>query len=94
MGVSDLLCKNIGICTVFCYEWEGGLKSWKTVTYYMFPWGKFTFTNVVGRCKIVHVLGNVHKLRNAPGGGGQRFVTNLFKNIGFCTVSRYKGEGV
>ncbi len=27
------------------------------------------------------------------GGGGQRFVTNLCKNIGICTVLRYEGGG-
>jgi hypothetical protein len=26
-------------------------------------------------------------------GGGQRFVTNLCKNIGICTVLRYEGGG-
>ncbi len=38
-------------------------------------------------------LGNPHKLRNTLGGGGQRFVTNLFKSIGIYTVFCYVGEG-
>jgi hypothetical protein len=29
----------------------------------------------------------------AFGGGGQRFVTNLCKNIEICTVLRYEGGG-
>ncbi len=37
-------------------------------------------------------LGDVHKLRNALG-GGQRFFTNHCKDIGICTVFCYKGEG-
>jgi hypothetical protein len=38
--------------------------------------------------------GDVHKLRNALGGGGQRFVTNHCKDIGNCTVFCYEGGGV
>jgi hypothetical protein len=39
------------------------------------------------------ILGDVHKIRNALGGRGQRFVTNHCKYIGICTVLRYEGEG-
>ncbi len=40
-------------------------------------------------------IGVVHKLRNALEGGGQWFVTNLFKNIRICRVFCYEGgEGV
>jgi hypothetical protein len=38
-------------------------------------------------------VGSVHKIRTLLG-GGQRFVTNLCKNIGICTVLRYEGGGV
>jgi hypothetical protein len=34
--------------------------------------------------------GSVHKIRNNFGGGVQRFVTNLCKNIGICTALRYE----
>jgi hypothetical protein len=37
-------------------------------------------------------LGDVPKLRNALGGGGQRFVTDHCKDIGICTVFCYKRE--
>jgi hypothetical protein len=36
-------------------------------------------------------LGVVHIIRNSLGGGSQRFVTKIFKNIGICTVLRYEG---
>jgi hypothetical protein len=39
------------------------------------------------------ILGVFHKLRNALGGGGQRFVMKPFKNIGICTVLRYEEGG-
>jgi hypothetical protein len=42
---------------------------------------------------ILGELGSVHKIRTHLGGGGQRFVTYLCKNIGICTVLHYKGEG-
>ncbi len=39
-------------------------------------------------------LGVVHIIRNVLGGRGQRFVTNLFENIGICKVLRYEeGKG-
>jgi hypothetical protein len=38
-------------------------------------------------------FGVVHILRNALGGGGQRFVTKPFENMGICTVFRYEGGG-
>jgi hypothetical protein len=34
----------------------------------------------------------VHIIRNALGGGGQRFVTKPLKNIGNCRVLRYEGK--
>jgi hypothetical protein len=37
--------------------------------------------------------GRPHIIRNALGGGGQRFVTKPCENIGICRVLRYEGEG-
>jgi hypothetical protein len=36
------------------------------------------------------ILGVVHIIRNALGGGGQRFVTKYFKSIGICRVLCYE----